>query len=768
MNFDQIGIFFLQGAIVSLLILFLFNFRRKLGLGILFACLGLFQFMQAFLTSTVYVEIADNIIVSPGSCVLFTATLFAILIIYIKEDASATRKIIYALLIANIVMSFLITSFGWNMTESYDPENVSVKFFNINSWVLLIGTLVLFIDSILIIIFYELVSKYTKKLFFRICLTMMIVVFLDTTLFSFLAFWESQDLVNIYKSALISKGFFTIFYSFIFGIYLKYFDLRYSNSENLKINDIFRPLTYRQKYEIANLNAIKSFKEVQLKENKYQILTNTSPVGIFNTSADGITTFVNPKWCEITGIPMNEALKDKWLEAIHPDDREQIKNEFKSTISEKRKSQGEFRFLLSDGSIKWVLSSLVPEHNDKKEVIGYTGTITDISDLKKYQEEQIKLRQKAEESDRLKTAFLCNMSHEIRTPMNGILGFMELIKEHDLDYAERNNFIEIVNQSGERLLNTINDIIEISKIESGDLPIHISIVDLPPILNFHHEFFKTQADNKGLELILKDSEELVIEFQCDSNILNNIFTNLIKNAIKFTDKGIISFGYSLKENEIEFFVKDTGIGIPKDKQEAIFDRFIQADNEDKRAFQGSGLGLAIVKANIEALDGKIWIESTEDKGSTFFFTFPYQNKNYKNPELEIKLIDEDKKNKPQKKLKVVIAEDDKVSSLFLETILKLYNYDIIKAKNGKEAVDICKKTSEIDVVLMDINMPVMDGYKATRKIREFNTEIIIIAQTGNALPATKEKTIDAGCNDFITKPINKIELQAKIHKHFEE
>lgn len=434
MNYYQLGILLSQGILVSLLILMLFHLRKKLGIGILFACLGLFQFMQVFLSSTVYVELAKNFLVSPGSSILFTASLFAILIIYIKEDASETRKIIYALLITNIVMSLLIESFGWNIKESstYNPFNVSTNLFNNNAWVLFIGTIALFLDSLLIIIIYEFISKRLSSLFFQICLTMLIVVSFDTTFFSITAFWNYDNINTIVISGLISKGFVAIFYSAIFSIYLKHFDTREFKTNYLKINDVFKPLTYRQKFEIAKSDAIKTSEEVKLKEIKYQTLTNTSSVGVFHTLSDGYTTFVNPKWCEISGLSLNEALGDGWFKAVHPDDIEKVKKEWKLATIENRTSETQYRFLLSDGSTKWVLGRAAPEINDNNQIIGYVGTITDITDIKLFEKEQILLKEKAEENEK-----------EIQKHKNHL---EDLVKKRTKDLEEKNKELESFNK----------------------------------------------------------------------------------------------------------------------------------------------------------------------------------------------------------------------------------------------------------------------------------------------------------------------------------
>ncbi len=390
-----------------------------------------------------------------------------------------------------------------------------------------------------------------------------------------------------------------------------------------------------------------------------------------------------------------------------------------------------------------------------------------IEEQKEYEINLFKAKEKAEESDRLKSAFLANMSHEIRTPMNGILGFAELLKEPDLSGEEQQEYIDIIEKSGERMLNIINDIINISKIEAGLMEVQMQETNINEQLEYIYTFFKPEIEGKGMKLSFKNSlpfEKAILK--TDREKVYAILTNLVKNAIKYSEKGTIEFGYVLKKDtglaELEFFVKDTGIGIPKNRQEAIFERFIQADINDKMARQGAGLGLSISKAYIEMLGGKIWVESEEGVGSTFYFTLPCQceetEKNAKNEDsTSVEAIS-------LKKLKILIAEDDPTSEMLLShTVQKLAN-EIILARTGTEAVEICFKYPEIDVVLMDIMMPEMDGYEATRQIRMFNKDIIIIAQTAYALEGDKEKAIVAGCNDYITKPIKKEELTQLIIK----
>ncbi|MBP2832065.1 PAS domain S-box protein [Aquimarina sp. U1-2] len=618
-NYHQISIFLFQGLIVGSLILVLFRLRTVMGNGLLFASLGLFQFVQVFLASTIYFEISETLIVSPGSTILFSATMFTILLIYIKEDASTTRKLIYALVVANLVLCFLLYSFRINIegAYSYNPFDVSTEFFYTNIFVLFAGTGLLYIESILIIFVFEFISKHIKMLFFKILITMIIILSFDAICFSFGAFWFFNDIVKVMYSGLVSKIFMAAFYSVLFTLYLKFVEKEEFKTDYLTFKDVYHSLTYRQKFEVAE-------KAIQLTESRYHTLTNLVPVGIFMTRADGKTTFVNPKWCSISGLTQEEALLDGWLEAVHPEDRDKLKAGWYEDSSQKRDSDAEYRFMKPDGSITWVLGQAIPEYDDKNRVIGYVGTITDITDIKLYEIELNKLKEKAEESDRLKSAFLTNMSHEIRTPMNGILGLAELLKEPKLTGDEQQLYLDLIKESGARMLNIIKDIIDISKIEANQVTIFLNELNINEQTTYLYHFFKPETDKKGLSLTVENGlPEEEANIVTDKEKFNAILTNLVKNAIKYTTDGSIAFGYYRNDQTLTFYVKDTGLGIEEDRQKVIFERFVQADIENRYALEGAGIGLSIARAYVEMLNGEIWLESIKDKGSTFYFTIPF-------------------------------------------------------------------------------------------------------------------------------------------------
>ncbi|HPE86517.1 MAG TPA: response regulator [Bacteroidales bacterium] len=386
---------------------------------------------------------------------------------------------------------------------------------------------------------------------------------------------------------------------------------------------------------------------------------------------------------------------------------------------------------------------------------GIGAFIRNITEKKKMLESLVMAKEKAEESDRLKSAFLANISHEIRTPMNGILGFINLLEEPSLNEKERSKYFSIIDKSSQRLLATINDIIEIAKLDAGQSEVVLSTVDSLEMLQFYYDFFQPQAQEKGISLKIttqvKKEEARIIT---DNNKLAGILTNLIKNAIKFTRNGTIEIGNSIQNNHMTFFVKDTGVGIPPHKINAIFERFVQADLSLTRAHEGSGLGLAIVKAYLDSLGGKIHVESTPGKGSTFAFEIPLHH----TQQTELFKKKTDPKHNKIKQKTILIAEDDPSSRIFLEAVIRPLGYAVCLATSGNETLEKVKENPDIALILMDIKMPGIDGLEATRLIRGFNATVPIIAQTAYSMAGEKEKAIQSGCNEYLAKPIKRDDL----------
>ena len=486
---------------------------------------------------------------------------------------------------------------------------------------------------------------------------------------------------------------------------------------------------------------------------------------------------------EIFGIdPDYYKSVEGWVSIIHPE-WQNVMNDyfFQEVIGTKARFDKEYQIVRkNDGAVRWVhgIGRLKLDDNNQPRMM--LGTISDITEQKRAEQELIQAKEHAEESDKLKSAFLANMSHEIRTPMNGILGFADLLKEPDLTGEIQQEYISIIEKSGARMLNIINDIIDISKIESGQMKVTLSETNVNEMLLFISDFFRPEAEQKGIRLFLKTilsgNKSILIT---DKEKLYAVLANLVKNAIKFTKTGSIVIGCNFIETlhatslpdatSLQFYVNDTGIGIPKEKQTAIFERFIQADISGKMANQGAGLGLAISKAYIQMLGGRIWVESNPDSqleeiGSSFNFTLPYHSGA---KELIIKdnnPVPEDENQ--ENKLKILIAEDDDGSIALISIVIRKLGKEIFKVKSGMEAVDTCRRNPNLDLILMDVQMPVMDGYEATRQIRQFNKKVVIIAQTAYALAGDREKALEAGCNDYISKPIRRQELITLIQKYF--
>ncbi len=414
-----------------------------------------------------------------------------------------------------------------------------------------------------------------------------------------------------------------------------------------------------------------------------------------------------------------------------------------------------------DGRVTWVITSKFPLKNKEGVIIGTFGVSKDITSLKNLEQELMKAKLKAEESDRLKTAFLHNISHEIRTPMNAIMGFTGFLSDPVIQPQQKDHFIQVIQQSSQQLLSIIDDIVRIATIEAGQEKLTEGELNINHLMQFELDQFTSKAAEKGLlfECIrgLDDDRSLIM---ADETKLQQIVSNLLVNAFKFTQSGYVRFGYMVKQGFLEFFVKDSGIGIPESMRDDIFNRFSQVESSISRQYGGAGLGLSICKAYVDLHGGKIWVESLLGKGASFYFTLPYKpvsTMSVKNNATTLPTLGIN----GDVAMTILVAEDEDLNFMLIRELVKRLNVEVIRAKNGQEAVERAKDTA-VELVLMDLKMPVMDGYEATRQIKAFNPSLPIIALTAYSLESDKEKALSCGCSDIIVKPINREVLYARL------
>nr|WP_320117938.1 PAS domain S-box protein [uncultured Marinifilum sp.] len=525
--------------------------------------------------------------------------------------------------------------------------------------------------------------------------------------------------------------------------------------------------SFKQTYcVIQDITArIKAEEELKASEAKlrYFIEQAPFPLSLVNSLSREVN-YLNNSFLDVFGYSLEDiSTLDRWwkLAFPNPDYREFVIKKWEDTIGLNAEAKTDsisevYNISCKDGSVKQTLVSGIALGNE------FLSILVDISAQKKNEQELIIAKERAEESEKLKSAFLANMSHEIRTPMNGILGFADLLKSPKLSGEKQQKYIDIILKSGDRMLSTINDIIEVSKIETNQVQPSNIQVNINAVIDHYYDFFEPEVKEK--ELSFNCSKALPAEqsvILTDQLMLDSILSNLIKNAIKYTVTGSIDFGYRDKGNYLEFFVKDTGIGIAANMQSIIFERFRQVDISNEGTIEGAGLGLSISKAYVEMLGGKISLKSELGKGSEFIFTIPVKRS-------ESKKIDVDRSSFvceiDGKKLKVLIAEDDEYAREYLSILLKRISGEILLAENGEMAVELASKHSDIDLILMDMKMPKLSGYEATKQIRENNKTVPIIAQTAFALAGDREKTLQAGCNDFISKPVSADHLYGAVNR----
>ncbi|HEX2934532.1 MAG TPA: response regulator [Bacteroidales bacterium] len=506
----------------------------------------------------------------------------------------------------------------------------------------------------------------------------------------------------------------------------------------------------------------KAFKASALEQNlKLSKALEQSPVHIVINDIEGKIEYVNARFTEVTGYTPDDVI-GKNIANVFPESilSPNAEEDWKA-IREGSIWRGETQSHKKDGTTFWESISVSPIKNEDNEITHFIAVKEDITARKLMEHALIEARDRAEKSDKLKDAFLQNLSHEIRTPLNAIVGFSELLKLPDSKASETiDEYTGIILDNSYQLLSIVSDILTVARIQTGQEEVIYTPVNVSELMDKLYTVFEIKARERHLALRLTPGTQPQYTVTVtDETKLTQIITNLLNNAIKFTHEGFVEMGYTFKNNEINFFVKDTGIGIAKESCEIIFERFRQANATTVYNYGGTGLGLSISKSYAQMLGGKIWVESDQGKGSTFFLTIPFY------PD-EVKPSADKQANSIaiDKELTVLIAEDEFYNYLLIKSILSMPNITLIHAQNGYEAVELCRKRDDFDLVLMDIKMPVMDGLTAFQEIRQIRPGLPIIAQTAYALEQEKQQFIEKGFDDYIAKPIRKDELMDKINK----
>jgi len=500
-------------------------------------------------------------------------------------------------------------------------------------------------------------------------------------------------------------------------------------------------------------------KHTEILLKKLQTAIESSKTSIVITDFDGNIEYANPFFTESTGYIKEEYLGKKTIfQESEWNDKTYFQNLWK-TIKSGQSWEGEFCGRKKNGELYWENAIISPIRNSNDEITHFVAIKTDITLAKKINEELIAAKEKAEANDKLKTAFLHNISHEFRTPLNAIVGFSTLISnENSAD--KRNKFSEIISASSDKLVEIVTDMIEVSQLHTKQLVIKNFAYDFIQFINEFTKAYNSQIKRKNLVFITKINPCLeTFNIIADKNKIHKILKHLVDNAIKFTIKGSIVIDILLTNEEIHFSVADTGIGISQDMQQIIFEPFRQIEVGMSRNYGGNGVGLAIVKGYVQLLNGKITLQSEFNIGTSFHVTIPIQT-----------ILHIDKLNKSAEKLTkkvetILIVEDEPSNLEYLLEILDKHCSNILYANNGQQAVDICRKNSKIEMVLMDIKMPIMDGYTATKMIKAFRPALPIIAQTAYAMDSDREKILENDFDDYICKPIQLSELFVTIDKY---
>jgi len=526
------------------------------------------------------------------------------------------------------------------------------------------------------------------------------------------------------------------------------------------------PFAVKRALDEANQKAEhkKAVTALQVSENRFKQVAEDAQEWIWEVDKNGLYTYASPVILSLLGYSADELVGKKYFyDCFEPGKKDALKQMAFEAFS-RRESFRNFENpnVHKNGAIVILTTSGSPIFDDKGNCIGYRGVDSDITERNRMMQELLLAKEKAEESDKLKTAFINNISHEIRTPLNGILGFGQLLGDSGLSAEEKANYYALLQKSSHRLMNTVSDYMDMARIVSGNMEVRKTEFLLQPMFREIAENARELCAEKKIALELTiPKEPAKLALHSDFEYLRKILNILLGNAVKFTKTGSIHCGYMQIPGFVEFFVKDTGVGIAADKVGIIFEMFSQEESSNTRGYDGSGLGLAIAKGLVKLLGGNIKVSTEKGKGATFTFTVPYKATDHP----EIHVTDIRIESADRDKLLVLIAEDEDSNYLYMEAVMKMIGCHYIRAINGAEAVALCKRNEKINLVLMDIKMPVMNGIEATQLIREFRPDLPVIATTAYAQTGDEQRFIANGCNGYLAKPVKKESLLALLKSY---
>jgi PAS domain S-box-containing protein len=568
-----------------------------------------------------------------------------------------------------------------------------------------------------------------------------------------------------------------LFSSYESAIY-RNIEMEERENEMLELN---RTLTKDVEHRKRDLNTelqqiIKAEKSLKKSEAKFKGLIDYSHLGIYMTTLDGKITLSNNAFCSLLGYK-EESLSQISFQELFVDPQEGTRL-IENVVKENKITEYETRLITKE---KEFIDVLVNANIVGKYV---SGMVLDITERKRAEEqmkitreELVKAKEKAEASEKLKNSFIANMSNEILAPLNSLIGFTKLIEAEELSSENMLEYTDQINLSGNNLINIIENVIDIAKVESGELVLKKGDCYVNRMLLDLYSLMKEkliEMDKSSLGIFVKrENKDPDFTMFTEPYRLKRILVNLLNNAVKYTEEGEIGFGYKLLKKEsvdesekIQFFVRDTGRGMQKDKMKSLFDRFNQDELSFVKDSEGAGLGLPLARAYVEMLGGEIWCESTPGKGSTFYFTLEFQQ--LENSPKAVKKQSVQKAHNDKEGIKVLIAEDNGSNYYLLEAMLGETGAKLIWAKNGKEAVEYLARDKTVDLVLMDLQMPVMSGQEAVKEIRKTNKTLPIIAQTAFAREEDRAEIIAIGCTSVLIKPIIRVDLLNEIGRLFDQ